>query len=303
MQISVILPTFNPSKDRILQTLTGLKNQTLDHSVWELIIIDNNSNNQVLSQVELNWHRKARIIKEYKQGLTFARLAGFLEAKGELIVMVDDDNILDKEYLRRLSHYFVEHKKTGAVGGKIFPKFEALEPYWLKDFYPALALRDLGEREITAKWSNSYPECSPIGAGMGLRREALQKYIHKIKTSANAISDRKGNSLSSGGDNDIILEVLKSGYEVAYCPNLSLTHIIPKERITISYIARLLHDSSVSWVKLLAEHEICPWPYVHPLTVIPRQLKAWISRKAWKSTSNYLRWKQSCGIIKGQSII
>ena len=94
MQISVILPTFNPSKDRILQTLTGLKNQTLDHSVWELIIIDNNSNNQVLSQVELNWHRKARIIKEYKQGLTFARLAGFLEAKGELIVMVDDDNIL-----------------------------------------------------------------------------------------------------------------------------------------------------------------------------------------------------------------
>lgn len=297
--LSVIIPAYNPNASRLYQTLEGLQQQSLLVEHWELIIIDNNSSPAI--NIDLSWHPDSRIIKEPEPGLTHARLKGFESAAGNVIVMVDDDNILDKDYLKNTLSIFSLNSALGAVGGKSVPLFETPPPAWLGEFYGNLALRNLGEHEIIAAWQNEYPSCAPIGAGMAIRKQALQTYIDKINGSGHIITDRIGNNLSSGGDNDIVIELLKSGWQVGYFPALKLTHIIPSVRMQSAYLAKLIKHTNKSWVQLLDAHKINPWPKI-PLWSVPfRKLKSWFAYRAWQNKVNYIKWQGACGLYDGLS--
>jgi glycosyltransferase involved in cell wall biosynthesis len=97
--ISLILCTHNPCRDYLAATLDGLRAQTLSVDQWEFLLIDNASEAGRGPNADLGWHPGARLIQEEKLGLTPARLRGIREAKGELLVFVDDDNILDTDFL------------------------------------------------------------------------------------------------------------------------------------------------------------------------------------------------------------
>lgn len=294
--ISVILPTYNPNRARLEETIHALKHQSLILQLWELIIIDNNSSFKV--EQNLDWHPNARIVKEQKAGLTNARLTGFNLANGKFIVMVDDDNLLCEDYLEQVLDIFDQDETLGAIGGKSFPRFDSAPPKWLEEFYPSLALRDLGNEILKADWENCYPACAPIGAGMAIKKIALTPYINK----KHLLTDRIGRQLSSGGDNDIVLEILKYGYKVGYYPNLVLTHIIPLERTSKAYIARLIHDSNCSWIRLLTSHQINPWQKISVWTLHLRYLKAWFTYQGWKGAQHFIRWRGACGTYKGLSL-
>lgn len=299
MRLSVIIPTYNPNQERLAQTLGGLKNQTLSMSLWELIVVDNHSSNNFYEQLDLSWHPSTIIIPELKQGLTYARIRGFSAAKADIMVMVDDDNILNDDYLEQILSIFDSYPEVAAIGGKSLPLFETTPPSWLHEFYGNLALRDLGEGAIISRWDNKYPHAAPIGAGMGIRRKALSVYINKIRSGKNNISDRSGDSLSSGGDNDLVLEMLKSGWQVGYFPRLQLKHIIPAGRMEASYLARLAHNTNKSWVQLLQSHGINPWKKIPVAGVWPRKIKAWFTYRAWQSTAAYIKWQGACGLFEG----
>ncbi|WP_207532698.1 glycosyltransferase [Desertivirga arenae] len=301
MRISVIIPTYNPNIHRLSKTLDALQLQSLPKSEWELIIVDNNSSNSFWEEIDLSWHLNAHLVREPKPGLTYARLKGFEESKSEIIVMVDDDNILDANYLQEALKNLENNAGLGAVGGKSIPMFEVESPFWLENFFGNLALRDLGNDIIFEEWNNKYPDSAPIGAGMIIRKDALKSYVDKVKSGVSRITDRKGSSLSSGGDNDIVIEILKSGWKTAYVPSISLQHIIPKERMEVQYLARLVHDTNISWVKLLNSHNINPWKKIPRWTLPLRIAKAWITDKAWVNEVNYIKWKGTCGTFKGLS--
>lgn len=300
--ISVILPTYNPDIERLNRVLSSLSQQTLASQFWELIIIDNNSSTDFESLIyEQGFQLK--VIKETTQGLTFARLRGFKESKKDLIVMVDDDNLLDKNYLKHVISIFAKEPNLAAIGGKSEPVFESEPPSWLKEFYGNLALRDLGEKEIIKKWENKYPSEAPIGAGMALRRKALESYINKIERGEGILKDRTGQSLSSGGDNDIVIEILNEGWQVGYFPILSLKHIIPKSRMELNYLAKLVHDINKSWIQLLESHKINPWNPISRNTLMLRKAKSFFTHSVWKGKANYLRWKAACGLYDGLASI
>jgi glycosyltransferase involved in cell wall biosynthesis len=301
LKVSVIIPTYNPCLDRLNQTLLALKQQSLSASKWELIIIDNNSSENFEQRLDLSWHPTAKIVREPKQGLTYARLKGMYESHTDILVMVDDDNVLDSTYLENILILFHQHPQIAAVGGKTVPFFEASPPIWLEEFKGSLALRDLGDVALLSGWENSYPDCAPIGAGMGLRKEALQSYIGKITSGREGFSDRKGDQLSSGGDNDIVVEILKSGWQVGYFPQLTLRHIIPAERMTVKYLARLVNHTNKSWMQLLSAHQMNPWPPVTKTGALLRKAKAWITYMAWLNGPCYIRWRGACGAFDGRS--
>lgn len=299
INLSVIIPTYNPDVERLNKTLNGLKEQTLSFSQWELIVVDNNSSSDFPSQMDVSWQPNSRLVHEPKQGLTHARLKGFAESRGAIIVMVDDDNILAADYLEQVLSIFDQQPKLGAVGGKSIPLFEMEPPEWLSTFYSSLALRNLGEEVIIEGWANKYPSSGPIGAGMALRKAVLKAYMDKASAGKVKITDRTAVSLSSGGDNDMIIEILKAGWLVAYHPALILQHIIPAERMEIGYLARLENNTNKSWVQLLESHGINPWNKIAGWTVPLRKLKAWFTYKAWKSKVNFIRWHGACGTFEG----
>ena len=297
---SVILPTHNPHAGRLARTLDGLRGQSLPLDRWEVVIVDNAST-EPLSDELVNWHPKGRVVRENRLGLTAARLAGVAATTGKVIVFVDDDNVLASDYLEHVGKLFDGHAQLGAAGGKCVPEWEQSPAEWLREFEGNLALRDFGSQPRVERPVNAYPTHAPVGAGMVIRRSAWDAYQGMPGDAS--VTDRKGNELTSGGDNDIVLSVVRAGWEVGYFPELMLTHLIPAGRTTAEYLARLNRGIARSWVRVLHRHGIRPWPPVSRWTVPLRKWRAYLSCRAWAGPAEYIRWQGACGQFEGRADI
>ncbi|MBD2176623.1 glycosyltransferase family 2 protein [Pseudanabaena sp. FACHB-1998] len=305
-KISVIVCTHNPKEVYISKVLESLKEQTLPKQDWELLLIDNASTKMLCGAIDISWHINSRHIREDLIGLTNARLCGIRSSVSEILIFVDDDNILEPNYLENAYTIMHENPSLGSIGGKILPNFEVDPEDWVKKFWVCLALRDLGEEVQTYFYNKQtsddmkHPLFAPIGAGMVLRKAAATLYADTIANNLNRKAlDRTGNSLQSGGDCDINLTLLKTGWGVGYFPQLKLTHLISARRLTKSYLARLNYASCRSWIEVLDFHNVRPWAKIPAWSVFPRKLKSFFSYQAWKNPEAFIHWKGSCGTFEG----
>ncbi len=309
--LTVVLPTHQPHPGRLRRTLAGLKAQTLPAHKWETLLIDNASPLGAApepAEYGDDCPTNLRLVVEEQLGLSHARRRGFSEARSEVIVMVDDDNVLTPDYLARVLTHFATHPHVGALGGRSVGEFEsALPTWWVPEFDGLLACRDLGHDALISKGlrpagtsCNEYPLCAPIGAGMALRRAAAKAWLDAA--GHRELTDRRGDELTSGGDNDIIFSLMRVGWEVAYFPDLTLTHLIPAGRLQPRYLARLNRGIAKSWVQVLRRHDACPWPNIPRWTVRWRQLKSWLAYRAWNSPAAHIRWQGACGHFEGRAV-
>jgi glycosyltransferase involved in cell wall biosynthesis len=301
---SVLLSTRNPHPGRLDRTLAGLRAQTLPTAQWELILVDNGSHEPLAGRFDLSWHPQARIVREDEAGLTPARLRGIAEAQAPLLIFVDDDNVLAPDYLQRTIELYSKYPDLGAAGGKVLPEFEVLPPPWIQEFSGLLALRNFGDAPRLQRGGPDapWPDFAPVGAGLVVRRAGAQAYADALKRDLTRRTlDRRGRSLGSGGDNDLVFTVLHSGGDVGYFPELQLTHLIPASRLDAGYLARLNYGSSRTWVAVLRVHGQCPWPCIPAWTVPLRQARAWWRMRAWRSPAHRIRWRGACGQLAGQA--
>lgn len=300
--ISVIIPTHNPHRERLARTLAALRAQTLQSSQWETVIVDNASSPPCdLAALRSHAPDNIRLVVESALGLSAARRRGLNETTGPIVVFVDDDNVLAPEYLAEVLGIFATHPSLGMAGGKAVPEFESTTtPAWAAEFFPLLALRDLGNEALITEpgvaESLCYPAYAPIGAGMAARREAL----HPWMAGTTVLSDRRGRELTSAGDNDMVLCALRAGWSVGYFPQLSLTHLIPASRLTPDYLARLNRGIQRSWMQVLTLHHANSWPPLSRWTVPLRRLKAWYAHRAWRGPAERIRWRGACGHFEGR---
>jgi len=310
MRLSVVICSHNPKKDILTKVIESLKVQTLEINDWELILIDNYSVAKIESWLNLSWHPKAEIIVEEKLGLSYARLCGVQHSTSDLIVFVDDDNMLNPNYLAGALRFHQQHPQVGCFGGKSIPQFETQPPDWFFETGISLGCRDLGDdikisNYISTNFQiNNYPKFSPIGTGMVIQKKAFFSYLEEVKNSTERLAlGRRGNALTSGEDNDIVLTIIKKGYEVAYTPSLIITHFIPKARLKMSYLSKMAFEINRSWVKVLALHNINPWKKIPSWTLPIRQFRAYIKIRPWKCELNMIRYQAAYGKFKGQSEI
>jgi glycosyltransferase involved in cell wall biosynthesis len=286
--------------------MAGLRSQTLPLHRWQLVMVDNASRDHTaIRNIGLHWHPNSSLIVECQLGLTSARRRGIAESTGKIIVFVDDDNVLASDYLEQVIEIFAHQPTVAAIGGRSLPEFESEPLAWQAEFFPLLALRDLGDAPLIshglhapAEERNAYPAFAPIGAGMAVRRNALETWMaHK----SHDLSDRRGAELTSSGDNEIILTIMSAGWEVGYFPQLLLTHLIPHARLQPAYLARLNRGIQQSWMKVLTRYQANPWAPLTRSGARLRKLKAWIAYRAWASPAAKIRWQGACGHFDGRA--
>ena len=304
--LTVIVPAHNPHPGRLRRTLHGLRAQDLPVSAWELLVVDNASSPTLsLADLAADAPANLRLVTEPAPGLSHARRRGFVEARGELLLLVDDDNVLAPDFLSRVVALFAAHPKIGVLGGIVRPEFETSPESWKHEFFPLLALRDLGPAPLIAglrapgATEDAYPDCAPVGAGLALRAVAARPWLERADPSA--LTDRRGGELTSGGDNDIVLHALRAGWLAGYFPELALTHLIPDGRLAPAYLARLNRGIQKSWMRVLSSHRLNPWPLIPRWTIPLRQARAWLTHRAWTSPAARIRWQGACGHFEGRS--
>ena len=128
MKISVVIPAYNEEK-YLKQCLASLKKQEVKPD--EIIVVDNNSTDKT-AQIAKKFG--VIVLKESRQGITYARNRGFDEAKYEIIARCDADTILPPNWIKRIKADFQRKRMPDAILGLVeFYDMEmpAFPPYFV----------------------------------------------------------------------------------------------------------------------------------------------------------------------------
>lgn len=236
--VSVVVCCYN-SATRLPETLRHLCSQQVPLSIsWEIIVVDNNSTDNTYEVALAIWEsfNKAvpfKIVREPKQGLTYARATGVQEAQFEYIIFCDDDNWLEKNYVHYAYCIMNENKKIGVLGGQSEAVCEADKPFWFDRFQNAYAV---GKPLQASGIANARTYLA--GAGMVIRKCALQ--LMQQFSFKQLLTDRKGKELSSGGDVELCLVTMFLGYDLYFDERLKFVHFIPVQRLSWKYCVEMM---------------------------------------------------------------
>ncbi|GAA5118430.1 glycosyltransferase family 2 protein [Luteolibacter yonseiensis] len=275
LKVSVLLCTHNPKDGYITRTLEALKDQTLPRDQWELMLIDNSSADPLAGRYDLSWHPNGRHLLEKELGLTPARMCGIANASSELLVFVDDDNVLRPDYLAKAVEIAEKHPFLGAWGGNTKGVYEVTPPEWFGKWAEYIGVK----KHDRFNWTNvpCNAKCSPIGAGLCVRRAVAVAYAEEQKNSDELKLDRCGDLLLGCGDLDLAYHSVKLDMGYAVTPELELDHLIPAGRLTEEYLERLVDQTMFSGAFLQFK-----WGQIDKSFSPPgwksRQLKRWRNR-------------------------
>ena len=236
--VSVVICCYNSSKV-LPKTLKYLLNQKVPDTIpWEILIINNastdNTSETAKEILESSFCKVPfTIVKEPEPGLSAARLKGLNTAKYGYIIFCDDDNRLQEDFVRISYETMESNKEIGVLGGQSIAEYEVLPKPWFKDWKNSFAIGKQGKNEGDITWTTGFV----WGASMVVRKEAWESLVSKGFRSI--LTDRKGNTLSAGGDTEICYALRNEGWKIWYNPGLKFRHYISSGRLNWKYLRKL----------------------------------------------------------------
>lgn len=279
VDFTVAIPTYNSENrlpillDKLRDCIIYTEASELCNIEVEIIVIDNNSCDRTAEIIKIyqeNWHPNFSLIYgfEPEQGAAFARQHAVLEAKGEFIGFLDDDNLPEPDWIVQAYLFGKQYPQAGAYGGQIHAKYEVYPPDKFSKIEGFLAIRERGNQP------NLYqPEVLslPPGAAMVVRRQAWLDCVPRRPI----LGGKAAGSMVQGDDWEPLIHIYKAGWEIWYNPTMQTEHQIPAFRLERDYLLKLIHGSCLCFIPLKMML-VKPWqkPIVLARTVLGNSYKA-----------------------------
>lgn len=119
IDVSFVVPCYNATKT-IALCLDSLLKQSRDDLICEIIVVDNNSTDD-LQRVLSPYLEKVTLVIEKQQGRSYARNLGLKLAKGEVVAFIDADVYLENDWAESLYEIFKSDQQVIASQGQIRP--------------------------------------------------------------------------------------------------------------------------------------------------------------------------------------
>lgn len=234
ISVSVIVPTLNRA-ELLAGCLESLAGQDYPAARFEVLVVDNGSTDGTAALSEDAMRRSGianlRYLLELEPGLLSGRHRGAREAKGDVLVFVDDDIVAASGWLSAIARAF-EDPRVHLVGGPSVGRFAVEPPEWFRHFKrsdpwgescPALSLIHMGDAPKMVEphfvWGLNYairkhtlfelggfhPDCIPV---------RLQHY-------------------QGDGETGLSYKLARRGHLCAYVPQAFVEHCIPASRLTL----------------------------------------------------------------------
>lgn len=232
--VSVVVCCYN-SAEVIEPTIKALARQEVPQSIGcEVILVDNNCTDNTVQSAEDTWKKEnspypLRIVKEPEPGLIYARKTGVFSASYDILLFVDDDNILEPDWLKRLAEMYSLWPEVGAIGGYNEPLCEGEKPAWFDEFSVMYACTPMRENP-----GQSAVKRTLFGAGLSFRTAVLRS-IFSSPLPLYLVGMKK-DIASRGEDSEICLRAGLMGWVLRYEKSLKLKHYILKRRLNWDYV-------------------------------------------------------------------
>lgn len=231
-KISVIIPTYN-RKTYLLDTLHSLIRNSATSENFEIIVVNNNSDDSTQSAVtsfinEYSEYQIRHVIEE-NQGASYSRNRGIKEARAPVLLFVDDDEIADAQLIQSWMSFFGKYPNAAGGGGRIEVQFEDPRPDWMSHFLMPL----LGEHKISTTIKKYRPSQFPFAGNMAFRKQVFEKY-GMLKTDLG----RKGGSLLAGEEKEFYKRIRKHTDQIYHVPDAKVYHRVDEPRMTKEFIRK-----------------------------------------------------------------
>ena len=223
LAVSVVVSTHNRQED-LRAALRSLLHQVGGAS-YEVLIVDNNSSDDTRAVVEGAMESSPvplTYLFEPRQGVSYGRNAGILQARAPIIAITDDDCRPDPEWIASIVRAFEKHPDVDCIGGRVVPAWPDDVPSWFTGLQAGpLAICDHGneDRPVDAE----HAALCLLTANLAVRRTAFEK-VGMFST-----------EYPRGQDREIQLRMWRAGCRGLYVPDLMVTVPIPPERLNKQY--------------------------------------------------------------------
>ncbi len=241
IRLSLIIATYNRARP-LLEALESVVAQDAPPALWECVVVNNNSQDDTEARfADFAARHPAfalRMVREPRQGLSHARNCGIAAARGEYLAIIDDDERINPGFVAAYIRFFDTHPDAVAAGGRIIPEYPAGRPAWMSRYVerPVANPLDLGDRVCLFPAGRI-----PGGGNMALRRTAVERC-----GGFDPALGRVGGRLIGGEESDLFARLARAGERCWYVPDAVMWHIIPPEKLTDDYLARLAYNVGVS---------------------------------------------------------
>lgn len=265
LKISAVLCSYNRARF-IIKAVDSIFNQDFDKSLYEVVVVDNNSADNVLEVLaqyksehpDYNF----RYYTEPNQGVAYTRTRCAKEAKGEIVAYLDDDSIAEPGWLSYIVDFFDQHAEVYSTGGKITPYFLTGIPDWYSKYFFGL----VGNFNQGPKVKRLTGERYPCGANMAFRKKVFDEIGY-----FNHALGRSGTGLLATEEKDIYKRILAAGHQVYYLPYVSVLHAVEANKFDRQYVKRhsrgigggerlRLKGDNIALVKKFIEY-VAKWGY------------------------------------------
>jgi glycosyltransferase involved in cell wall biosynthesis len=234
LKISVIICSYN-RQDYIIQALDSLYHQGLPKSLYEVIVVDNNSsdNTAQICRDYIAGHPdyNIRYLTETRQGASFARNTGATASVAALLAFMDDDAIAQPDFLERIIRFFESHQDATGMGGRIIPRYIPEEPKWMSHFVASLVGNFDYSPQVVPFKAGKYP----LESNMVVRKKAFDQ-IGGFNTDLPGVAG----TLRIGGEGkDFFLKLQSGGGKIYYDPSVVVEHVVETNKLTREYMYRV----------------------------------------------------------------
>lgn len=244
IRLSIVIATYNRAT-LLLDALKSVIRQSAPAQEWECVVVNNNSSDNTSEcfaefaggHPEYN----LRIVDEPNQGLSYARNRGIRESVGEYIAIIDDDEHIAEDFVAAYIRLFDDVPEAVAAGGPIVARYPTGRPRWMSCYTE----RPIANTMYFGEEVREFPKGRvPGGGNMALRRSAIRRY-GVFDTSLGY----SGESLIGGEECDLFERLQIADAKYYYVPTAVMYHIIPREKLTKEYFARLSYNVGVSQLR------------------------------------------------------
>jgi len=242
MTISVLIATRN--RAGLLEgTLTAIARQQDPGCTFEIVVVDNGSTDDTAAVVERVARASAipvRFEREVRTGKSHALNTAVALARGDLLVLTDDDVLPSSAWLRAYADLFVA-TDTDFAAGRILPLWEKeAAPRWLSPaLYGVLAVPDGGTTRVALSGAPSDP-IMPIGANMAIRRSVADRV-----GGWNPSLGKLDGTLRTGEDHEFALKMFAAGLTGVYEPRAEVLHRVSAARLSRAYFRQWFSENGV----------------------------------------------------------
>jgi GT2 family glycosyltransferase len=186
----------------------------------ELLVVDNAPEND-LTEETVREFPGVRYTVEPRPGLSFARNCATEQSSSEYIAYIDDDAVLDREWLAGFQEAHSENPDAAAFSGPILPLELATEAQLLLEARTGIRRVFRKTRYTSAPISPHYPcgeACLGTGGNMVVRRDVL--------LALGGFDEALGCGMPSQSceDLDLFYRLIRAGYVSVHEPQMAIFH-------------------------------------------------------------------------------